>query len=68
MMRHLGKRAPASLGSILFWIIASLITLLPIYWMFAVSAKSRVQLFGSPSFLISSFFTENYTSTLSDPA
>ncbi len=68
MMRHLRRRAPASLGSILFWVIASLITLLPIYWMFVVSAKSRVQLFGSPSFLISSFFTENYTSTLSDPA
>jgi ABC-type glycerol-3-phosphate transport system permease component len=68
MMRRLRKRAPASLGSILFWIIASLITLLPIYWMFVVSAKSRVQLFGSPSFLISSFFTENYTGTLSDPA
>jgi multiple sugar transport system permease protein len=67
-MRYLRKRAPASLGSILFWIIASLITLLPIYWMFVVSAKSRVQLFGSPSFLISSFFTENYTGTLSDPA
>lgn len=68
MMRHLRRKAPASLGSILFWVIASLITLLPIYWMFVVSAKSRVQLFGSPSFLISSFFTENYTSTLSDPA
>jgi ABC-type glycerol-3-phosphate transport system permease component len=68
MMRHLRNKASAALGPILFWTIASLITLLPIYWMFAVSAKSRVQLFGSPSFLISSFFTENYTSTLSDPA
>ncbi len=67
-MRHLRKRSRTSLGSILFWITASLITILPIYWMFVVSAKSRVQLFGSPSFLISSFFTENYTSTLSDPA
>jgi ABC-type glycerol-3-phosphate transport system permease component len=68
MMRHLRNKASAALGPILFWTIASLITLLPIYWMFAVSAKSRVQLFGSPSFLISSFFTENYTNTLSDPA
>ncbi len=67
-MRHLREKASASLGSILFWTLSSVITLLPIYWMFAVSAKSRVQLFGSPSFLISSFFTENYTSTLSDPA
>ncbi len=68
MMRHLRNKASAALGPILFWTIASLITLLPIYWMFVVSAKSRVQLFGSPSFVISSFFTENYTTTLSDPA
>ncbi|WP_457090837.1 carbohydrate ABC transporter permease [Microvirga sp. P5_D2] len=67
-MREFRKKASASLGPILFWTIASLITLLPVYWMFAVSAKSRVQLFGSPSFLISNFFTENYTSTLSDSA
>lgn len=68
MMRRLRKKASASLVSILFWTLSSLITLVPIYWMFAVSAKSRVQLFGSPSFVISSFFTENYTSTLADPA
>jgi multiple sugar transport system permease protein len=68
MMRRFRNKASASLGPILFWTLASLITLLPIYWMFAVSAKSRVQLFGSPSFLISSFFTENYSSTLSDAA
>lgn len=68
MMRHLRNKASASIGAILFWTFVSLITLLPIYWMFAVSAKSRVQLFGSPSFLITSFFSENYTSTLSDPA
>jgi ABC-type glycerol-3-phosphate transport system permease component len=68
MMRRLRKRTSASLVSILFWTLSSLITLLPIYWMFAVSAKSRVQLFGSPSFVISSFFTENYTGTLTDQA
>lgn len=67
-MRHMRNRASASLGAILFWVVSSIITLLPIYWMFVVSARSRVQLFGSPNFLISSFFTENYTSTLSDPA
>jgi len=67
-MRYLRKRASASFGTVLFWILSSVITLVPIYWMFAVSAKSRVQLFGSPSLLITSFFTENYTGTLSDPA
>jgi len=68
MMRRLRKRTSSVLGSILFWTLSSIITLLPVYWMFAVSAKTRVQLFGSPSFLITSFFAENYTSTLNDPA
>ncbi|MBR0752351.1 carbohydrate ABC transporter permease [Bradyrhizobium jicamae] len=50
-----------------FWIVASLITLFPIYWMFVVSAKSRVELFGAPNFIIRSFFVENYTATLTNP-
>ena len=54
--------------TLFFWIVASLVTLFPIYWMFVVSAKSRVELFGRPNFLIKSFFTENYTSVISDPA
>jgi ABC-type glycerol-3-phosphate transport system permease component len=53
--------------STLFWICMSLVTLFPIYWMFVVSAKSRVELFGSPNFIIRSFFTENYVSTLTNP-
>jgi ABC-type glycerol-3-phosphate transport system permease component len=53
---------------LLFWIVASFITLFPIYWMFVVSAKSRVELFGAPNFIIRSFFWENYTATLSNPA
>lgn len=68
MMLHRRKFYSSRLGSILFWLFASIITLLPIYWMFVVSAKSRVQLFGRPSLLLTSFFGENYTSTLSDPA
>lgn len=50
-----------------FWIAASCITLFPIYWMFVVSAKSRVELFGKPTFIIRSFFTDNYILTLTDP-
>jgi ABC-type glycerol-3-phosphate transport system permease component len=61
-------RKPRPLLSFLFWTIASLVTLFPIYWMFVVSAKSRVELFGRPTFIIRSFFTENYTRTLTDPA
>src|SRR5690606_22829020 len=53
--------------SILFWLVSSLITLFPIYWMFIVSAKSRVELFGAPNFIIKTFFSENYIRTLTDP-
>ncbi len=53
--------------SIAFWTISSLITLIPIYWMFAVSAKSRVELFGAPSLIIKGFFSENYITVLSNP-
>src|SRR5262245_33333733 len=54
--------------SFLFWIFASLVTLFPIYWMFVVSAQSRVELFGRPSFIIDSFFWQNYTDTLNNPS
>ena len=53
---------------LLFWIVSSVITLFPIYWMFIVSAKSRVELFGKPNFWITSFFTPNYIDTLVNPA
>jgi multiple sugar transport system permease protein len=53
--------------SFAFWIGASLVTLFPIYWMFVISAKSRAELFGIPSFLLTSFYTDNYVSTLTNP-
>jgi multiple sugar transport system permease protein len=49
------------------WIVATVITLLPIYWLFVVSARSRVELFGAPSFILTGFFTENYSKPLSTP-
>ena len=61
-------RTPRRWTQLLFWIFASFVTLFPIYWMFVVSAKSRVELFGAPNFVIRSFFWENYTATLSNPA
>lgn len=60
-------RKPNIFVSLALWIVLSLITLTPIYWLFVVSAKSRVDLFGSPSFLLSSFYPDNYANTLSDP-
>jgi multiple sugar transport system permease protein len=50
------------------WLVLSLVTLVPIYWMFVVSGKSRVELFGRPSFLIDSFYTANYANVIGDPA
>jgi glycerol transport system permease protein len=50
------------------WLLLSLVTLVPIYWMFLVSGKSRVELFGRPSFLIDSFYTANYANVIGNPA
>jgi ABC-type glycerol-3-phosphate transport system permease component len=52
--------------SFAFWIGASVVTLFPIYWMFVISAKSRADLFGIPSFLLTTFYADNYLSTLSN--
>jgi ABC-type glycerol-3-phosphate transport system permease component len=61
-------RGHGRFGQVVFWLAASLVTLFPIYWMFVVSAKSRVELFGAPNFIIRSFFLQNYTDTLQNPA
>jgi multiple sugar transport system permease protein len=58
---------PRRLLTLLFWIGASFVTLFPIYWMFVVSAKSRVELFGKPNFIVHRFFSQNYTDTLTNP-
>jgi glycerol transport system permease protein len=61
--KRLGKA-----GTYLIWIILSIFTLLPIYWLFVVSARSRVELFGGPNLLQTSFFAENYLIPLSSRA
>ncbi|WP_349258461.1 carbohydrate ABC transporter permease [Aggregatilinea sp.] len=48
------------------WIVASLITLVPIYWMIIVSSRSRVELFDRPNFIIHTFFEQNYTNVIYD--
>jgi ABC-type glycerol-3-phosphate transport system permease component len=53
--------------SLAFWLLASFVTLFPIYWMFVISAKSRSELFGIPSFLLTSFYADNYIGTLTNP-
>ena len=55
------------IGTYALWITMTLITLIPIYWMFVVSARSRVELFGAARLIQTTFFAENYTKPLSNP-
>jgi multiple sugar transport system permease protein len=54
----------------LIWTLLSLMTLIPIWWMFLVSVKRRVDLFGAPSFLLDfdRITWDNYLSVISNPA
>ena len=67
MARRSFRKTLSIAGVYLIWIVATLMTLFPIYWMFVVSARSRVELFGSPSLIQTTFFAENYTKPLSNP-
>lgn len=54
-------------GTYILWIVATIVVLFPIYWMFVISARSRVELFGSTSIIQTTFFAENYTKPLNNP-
>jgi ABC-type glycerol-3-phosphate transport system permease component len=54
-------------GTYFLWIVATIVVLFPIYWMFVISARSRVELFGSTSIIQTTFFAENYLKPLSNP-
>jgi ABC-type glycerol-3-phosphate transport system permease component len=51
------------------WVLFSLMTLIPIWWMFLVSVKRRVDLFGAPSFLLDfdRITWDNYATVISNP-
>lgn len=55
--------------TIVFWALMSVLTLFPVWWMFVVSVRRRVDLFGEPSFLLdfSKITWENYVSVLANP-
>ncbi len=55
------------IGLYTLWIVMVLLTILPIYWMFVVSARSRVELFDTPTVIIKSFFAPNYVKPLTNP-
>jgi len=48
----------------LIWIFLSIYTLFPIYWLFLVSARTRIELFGHPTFFQTTFYIENFTRPL----
>ncbi len=49
-----------------FWLFMTTVTLLPIWWMFVVSMRTRVELFGRPNLSLSRLFLENYSNVLTD--
>ena len=49
------------------WTTMIVVTIIPIYWMVVVSARSRVELFDAPTLLIKSFYAPNYLKPLTDP-
>lgn len=63
----MARKAARYVSTYAVWILASLVTLIPIYWMVIVSARSRMELFDRPNFIIQSFFEQNYTNVLTDP-
>ncbi|MDE2749942.1 MAG: carbohydrate ABC transporter permease [Chloroflexota bacterium] len=60
------RRALRTVSSLGFWVFMTLLTLIPIWWMFVVSMRSRVELFSRPNLAISRLFLENYSNVLTD--
>src|SRR5512141_1654581 len=60
------RKAISLVPNYVVWIVATLVTLLPIYWMIVVSARSRVELFDAPTLEIKSFFVQNYTDVITN--
>ncbi len=57
-------------GILLFigWCFVTVLTLFPIYWMFLISSKTRVELFSIPSLIPNSIYWGNYVEVLTDRA
>jgi multiple sugar transport system permease protein len=56
-----------TIGTYALWIIMSIITLLPVYWLFVVSIRSRAELFVSGQLWQTTIYWENYLIPLSRP-
>lgn len=51
---------------ILFWIVVSFLTLFPIYWLFVISVKPAIELFSTPSVILSDPYWQNYIDAIND--
>ena len=66
MSQSAAQRFRKLVGTYGFWVFMTLLTLIPIWWMFVVSMRSRVELFARPNLAISRIFLENYSNVLGD--
>ncbi|MBC7739823.1 MAG: carbohydrate ABC transporter permease [Candidatus Saccharibacteria bacterium] len=53
-------------GQMLMWLVFSLLTLFPIYWLFVISVKPAVDLFTTPSLYLDVVFWTNYDEVFHD--
>ncbi|MBK9745517.1 MAG: carbohydrate ABC transporter permease [Anaerolineae bacterium] len=60
------RKALSYVPTYVVWILATIFTVVPVWWMIVVSARSRVELFNAPTLIINSFFTQNYTNVITD--
>jgi len=59
-------RADRPYLTLLLWLILSLFTLFPIYWLFVISVKPAVQLFTTPSVFLDTVYWNNYAEVFQD--
>jgi len=50
--------------NVVLWVLLSVLTLFPIYWLFVISVKPAVDLFTTPSLFIDTAYWTNYTNVL----
>ncbi len=57
-------RAQSPIVAVLLWVLLSVLTLFPIYWLFVISVKPAVELFTTPSLFLDTMYWKNYVSVL----
>ncbi len=56
----------AAWPAVLMWTLLSIFTLFPIYWLFVISVKPSIELFSTPSLLLTSIDWSNYVKVMND--